>query len=192
MNRFVILSGCSGGGKSTLIEALRRRGHRVVEEPGRRIIAAERARGGRALPWVDLAAFLDRAIAMALADRAAAAAGTGLVFFDRGLVDALVARAHCAGETAFAAEGAGAARGGSGEWAALARAHPSNRAVFFVPPWPGIFRTDGDRRHGLAEAVAEYDRLAAAYPALGHTLHVLPKVPVETRADHVLAILGAG
>jgi len=32
-DRFVVLSGCSGGGKSTLLAELARRGHSVVEEP---------------------------------------------------------------------------------------------------------------------------------------------------------------
>ncbi|WP_430985828.1 AAA family ATPase, partial [Escherichia coli] len=64
----VVISGCSGGGKSTLLAELKARGHAVVEEPGRRIIAEETARGGLALPWVDLAAFLHRAIEMALSD----------------------------------------------------------------------------------------------------------------------------
>jgi hypothetical protein len=35
MNRFVVISGCSGGGKSTLLAELARRGQAVVEEPGR-------------------------------------------------------------------------------------------------------------------------------------------------------------
>jgi predicted ATPase len=30
---FVVISGCSGGGKSTLLSELQRRGHAVVEEP---------------------------------------------------------------------------------------------------------------------------------------------------------------
>ena len=42
-DRFVIISGCSGGGKSTLLAELARRGYRVVEEPGRRIVAEELA-----------------------------------------------------------------------------------------------------------------------------------------------------
>jgi hypothetical protein len=33
---FVLITGCSGGGKSTLLAELRARGHPVVEEPGRR------------------------------------------------------------------------------------------------------------------------------------------------------------
>jgi predicted ATPase len=47
MNRFVVISGCSGGGKSTLLAELGRRGHAVVEEPGRRI-ACSRAEGIKA------------------------------------------------------------------------------------------------------------------------------------------------
>src|SRR5687768_4886086 len=81
MNRFVVVSGCSGGGKSTLLAELGRRGHDVVEEPGRRIVKKELESGGRALPWVDGPAFARRAVAMALADRAAAEARPGWVFF---------------------------------------------------------------------------------------------------------------
>ena len=68
-DRFVVLSGCSGGGKSTLLAELRRRGHATVDEPGRRIVKEESADGGTALPWIDLTAFARRAIEVALADR---------------------------------------------------------------------------------------------------------------------------
>ena len=88
MNRFVVISGCSGGGKSTLLAELARRGHAVVEEPGRRIVAEEMRTGGSALPWVDAAAFARRAVAMALADRASVPDTGSWVFFDRGLIDA--------------------------------------------------------------------------------------------------------
>jgi predicted ATPase len=65
MEQFVVISGCSGGGKSTLLAELGRRGHSIVEEPGRRIIKQELQDGGAALPWIDAAAFARRAIAMA-------------------------------------------------------------------------------------------------------------------------------
>ena len=70
--KFVLITGCSGGGKSTLLAELHARGWPVVEEPGRRIVKHELETGGRALPWVDPVAFLHRAIEMALADRQAA------------------------------------------------------------------------------------------------------------------------
>jgi predicted ATPase len=68
MDRFIILSGCSGGGKSTLLAELARRGFATVEEPGRRIVIEETRNGGTALPWIDIEAFARRAIAMALED----------------------------------------------------------------------------------------------------------------------------
>lgn len=41
VNRFVVISGCSSGGKSTLLAELGRRGYAVVDEPGRRIVKDE-------------------------------------------------------------------------------------------------------------------------------------------------------
>ena len=171
MDRFVTISGCSAGGKSTLLAELARRGHAVVEEPGRRIVREEQAGDGRALPWVDGAAFARRAIAMALDDLEKAAALPGIVFFDRGLVDAAAALEHLTGEPAIER---------------IARPHPTNRRVFMAPPWPEIFASDPERRHGFDEAVAEYERLLGAYASLGCELVILPKVPVAERAAFVL------
>ena len=175
MDRFVILSGCSGGGKSTLLEALRLHGHHVVEEPGRRIVMEELNSGGSALPWVDTTAFVRRAIDMSLADREAAAALPGIVFFDRGLIDAASALEHLTGEPALTSYG---------------QLHRYNKHVFLTPPWPEIYVDDRERRHDLSEAIAEYERLSVDYPALGYEIHILPKVGVADRADFVHSILG--
>ena len=43
--------------------------------------------------------------------------------------------------------------------------------------------------HGFDAAVAEYERLVAAYPALGYEITVLPKVGVAERAELILRIL---
>ncbi|NDW06615.1 AAA family ATPase [Jiella pacifica] len=174
MADFVILSGCSGGGKTTLLAELARRGHRVVEEPGRRIVAEERQGDGSALPWIDLAAFARRAIAMARSDCDMASALDGVVFFDRGLIDAAAALEHATGENCLSG---------------VADARRFHRRVFMTPPWPEIFAGDEERRHGLPDAVAEYERLLVAYSGLGYRIDVLPKTSVPERADHVLSVL---
>jgi predicted ATPase len=156
-----------------LLAELRRRGHGVIEEPGRRIVAEELAGGGSALPWEDAVAFARRAIEMALADRAGAAA-SGWVFFDRGLIDAAVALEHLTRKPVVKI---------------LGRDHRYHRRVFLAPPWAEIYVPDPERRHGLDEAIAEYDRLAAAYPALGYEGVELPKTSIEARADFVEAAL---
>jgi len=171
VNRFVIISGCSGGGKSTLLAELARRGHSVVEEPGRRIIDEQAAMDGSALPWIDLCAFARRAVAMALHDRAAAARMPGPVFFDRGLIDAAVALEHAGGLPAVDV---------------LCRVHRYHPLVFLTPPWPEIFVQDDGRRHGMADARAEYRRLVAACRLLGYRPFILPRLPVAARADILL------
>lgn len=107
MDNFVIVTGCSGGGKSTLLQALHARGFATVEEPGRRIVRHQQAVGGRALPWIDLKAFAEEAVRLGQDDRNRMAGHDGWVFFDRSLVDAASALAlppgilqqsrHCGG-----------------------------------------------------------------------------------------------
>ncbi|GGE28693.1 ATPase [Primorskyibacter flagellatus] len=167
------MSGCSGGGKSTLLAELVARGYRTVAEPGRRIVTEELKGSGASLPWADPEAFARRAVEMALADRAALEPD-GDIFFDRGLIDAAAALEHSAGvpvERTLAGQ---------------ARFH---QQVFLVPPWPEIYETDPDRRHGYDAAVDEHDRLLAVYERLGYTAVLLPKTGVAARADFVLSRL---
>ena len=174
MNRFVMISGCSGGGKSTLLAELARRGYSIVEEPGRRIVREEIDRGGSALPWVDEAAFLHRALAMSVADQISAGTQEGWVFFDRGLVDAAAGIQHLTGEPVQTS---------------LGQTHRYHKRVFMTPPWPEIYFTDPERRHGLDSAVAEYLRLLEIYPSLNYEVSIVPKIGVRERADFVLKAL---
>lgn len=174
MENFVVISGCSGGGKSTLLDELAQRGHAIVPEPGRRIVAEEMKGDGRALPWVDLGAFAERAVAMALADREAMRNTPGWVFFDRSLVDAVAALEHASGAPALCG---------------LKTGHRYHQRVFLTPPWPEIYRQDEERQHGLETAIAEYDRLLAAYKALGYDAVILPRIAVEDRATFILGQL---
>ncbi len=170
----MVVTGCSGGGKSTLLVELRRRGHAVVEEPGRRVVREELARSGSALPWRDLTAFARRTIDLAMADRESARPGGAWTFFDRGVVDAASALEHATGEPLVRT---------------LGGAHRYHPKVFFAPPWPDIYASDPERRHGFEAARAEAERLWADYAVLGYELVVLPKVEVARRADFLLSHL---
>ena len=175
MGRFTIISGCSGGGKSTLLAELARHGFAAVAEPGRRVVREELASGGDALPWIDAVAFVRRIVAMAQADFEAVRTLPGPAFFDRGLIDAAVALEHLTGEAVLID---------------LAPRYRYASPVFLAPPWPELFASDAERRHDFASAVAEYDRLAAAYPALGYDVITLPKVSVAERVVFILERVG--
>jgi predicted ATPase len=170
VERFVVISGCSGGGKSTLLAELARRGYGVVEEPGRRIVREELAGNGACLRWIDGAAFARRASTVALADWVDAHQMQGWVFFDRGLIDAASAHPHLTGEPALN----------------RIRQHPYHRCAFFTPPWSEIYANDSERQHDLHKAVVEYHRLSTDYPSLGDEVVTLPKVGIAERAHFIL------
>ena len=174
MHKFVVISGCSSGGKSTLLAELSRRGYNVVEEPGRRLVNEKAMSQGVALPWVDMSEFLRRCIAIALADRASVGSPCDWVFFDRSLVDAAASLQYLTGESALAM---------------LGQAYRYHHRVFLTPPWPEIYVTDTERRHDQTAALAEYSRLLKAYPSLGYEVSILPKVSVAERADFILEML---
>lgn len=162
----VMLSGCSGGGKSTLLFELAERGHAVVAEAALRVLREEQQGEGRALPWVDAMAFGRRALTMSIADHEAA---HGLTFFDRGVVDAGVVIT---------------ARGGS---LPVEVSHYRYDHVFLAPPWPEIYEVNEDRRHSFEKAVRDYERIQSAYLNAGYEPIVLPRDNVTARADFVLA-----
>lgn len=168
---FVVILGCSGGGKSTLLSELAQRGYGVVAEPGRRIIAEARAGKGNTLPWVDPAAFARRALEMSIDDFEAA---RGLTFFDRGIVDAAVA---------IAASG--------GDYPAAAIADLRYDRLFLAPPWPAIYVNDEDRRHSLQKALLDYGRVRQAYLAADYVPAMLSRESVAARADFIIDALKA-
>jgi len=175
--RAVVITGCSGGGKSTLLAELARRGHRVFPEPGRQIVREQDWIGGDALPWSEPLKFAELVLSRGLHQRIAAAAEDGLAFFDRSIVEPL----------------SGLERLGLPVPGHLRRAVELcryDRTVFVAPPWPEIFRRDAERRHGLDEALEDYEPLLASYSGLGYRLVELPKTDVGARADFVLAQLG--
>ncbi|AHD10866.1 AAA family ATPase [Phaeobacter gallaeciensis] len=173
--RHVILSGCSGGGKSTLLTELSGRGFETVPEPGLRIVAQEMDSAGGALPWVNMEAFARCALQLARADRQRVATAKDWVFFDRGLVDAALALEHVCGLSVATT---------------LDPAERYYDVVFLTPPWPEIYRQTAARRHSYAQALEEYTRLRSGYQTLGYDIVILPKTDVVARADFIVGRLG--
>lgn len=172
--KFILITGCSGGGKSTLIRMLDEKGFHTVPEPGRRIVADEMKHNGKALPWIDLRAFALRAVDMAREDLQKLPASDYPVFFDRGLIDAAVA-------LQFA--------GGASYSETLGEDKQYSQRVFLAPPWPEIFHQDDERKHNFSAAEEEYYRIKDALEELNYDICLLPKISVEQRVEFVLRSL---
>ncbi|HEY9472786.1 MAG TPA: AAA family ATPase [Mycobacteriales bacterium] len=171
--RFVVITGGPGSGKSTLIDALCDAGHPVVGEAGRTIIQHQSAIGGHALPWLDPELYAEMILSWEIRSYHQAMREPGVVSFDRGVTDVV------------------------GSYLLLGRPVPAHvmtaaetfryhRRVFVAPPWPEIYRNDRERRQDHDEAVRTHDAMVRAYIQLGYELVTLPRTDVRTRVEFVL------
>ena len=174
-DRLVVVSGCSSGGKSTLLAAMHQRGYPIMPEPGRQIVKEQQLIGGTALPWQDSVEFCRMCLVRGMYFFNTATPTDKPVLFDRSIVDA--ARALI--------------RQGINDdsiQSAITR-YRYAQTVFLVPPWPELFVTDAERRNTFAAAEAEYADLLAAYANYGYDVVIIPKASVDDRADFLIHAL---
>jgi predicted ATPase len=173
-DRAFVLSGCSGGGKSTLLAGLAAHGFAVAEEAGRQIVKEQMHFGGPALPSDNPVLFVELLASRAIHQWVTAARVEGTTVFDRSIIDGISFLEHLGLEVP----------------AHLARAGERiryNPVVLMVPPWPALFTLDAERRHGFDEAAAQYETLIRTYERFGYQPVPLPTCDIETRIGIVLS-----
>jgi predicted ATPase len=176
-DRFFVLTGGPGSGKSTLIDALERAGYARSLEAGRGVIQDQVSIGGQALPWDDRILFSELMLSWEMRSYRMAQGSAGPVFCDRGVVDVL-GYLRLVGHQA------------PDHMRKAAQTFRYNRRVFIAPPWKEIFQPDRERKQDFNEAVRTYDALAATYNEHGYELVELPRLPIEQRVRFVLNNVG--
>ena len=177
-DRFFVITGGPGSGKSSLLDALQSHGYQRSVEAGRAIIQQQLAIGGRALPWDDRLLFAELMLSWEIRSYEMARQSSGIVFFDRGVPD-------IAGYLRLIHQPVPAQVQKAIE---AFRYHPQ---VFIAPPWRDIFTQDAERKQDFDEAVRTYDALAATYNEHGYELLELPRASVAERVNFVLGKIGA-
>lgn len=172
----IAVTGGPGAGKTSVLECLAERGYTIVREVARDIIAARKARGlsPRPPPTEFALAILERE----LAQYHSVAGARGLVFFDRGIVDALGMLAELDVLSVDQRD------------AYLAQ-YPYRPTAFILPPWRAIYHTDSERDQSYADAVHVYASLRDWYRRCGYALVEVPAGTVEERATFMLQSLDA-
>lgn len=174
--RFYIVTGGPGSGKSMLIDALAADGLAHIPEAGRAIIQDQVVIGGDALPWADQGAFAALMLSWEMRSFRLAADLEGPVIFDRGLPDVIGYLRLC-----------GLPVPSSFMRAAELRRYAKH--VFMAPHWPAIFAEDAERKQSLAEAEATSDMMAEVYAEFGYELLPLPLSTVADRVSFVRATI---
>lgn len=175
--RFYVLTGGPGSGKTAVIEALHQAGYTRTVEAGRGIIQDQMAIGGRALPWQDPAFFAELMLSWEMRSYHMAEQSTGPVVFDRGVVDVV-------GYLRLISQPV------PRHMQKAAESFRYNRTVFIAPPWAEIFVQDRERKQDFDDAVRTYEAMVAAYTERGYELTELPRVSVEQRMRFVLQSIG--
>lgn len=169
-HHFHVITGASGGGKSTLVAALSDLGYSMVPEAALAIMREQLECDGKILPSVDRAAFLEAVLARSIQDYETAQSLKGPVFFDRGIPEWVRYLDASAKPNAIPAT-------------------PLRYAstVFVAEPWPEIYVRDHYRQHSFEQAARSFETTISAYIEAGYKMCVLPKVSVRERVEFILA-----
>jgi len=171
-DRFVVVTGGPGSGKTALLGRLQEAGFATTGEAGRGVIQEQVVIGGQALPWADRTLFAELMLSWEMRSYRAAQRHEDVVVFDRGVPDVVGYLRLC--KLAVPAH-----------VSAAAETYCYNRRVFIAPPWPKIFEQDDERKQDLEEAEQTYRAMVNIYTRLGYELLTLPKVDIEGRAQFV-------
>ncbi len=170
----VIVTGGPGAGKTTLLAELAARGYETVDESARAIIAERLARG--ASPRPDPGAFAREILRRDIEKYLSRPHTSGWVFFDRSLIEALGMLHKASPLPAI-------------ELTSMLATYPFHRTVFVLPPWEAIYANDAERDQSFSEAVDVHTKVVEWYRSCGYELNEVPRVPVGSRAEHVLRTL---
>jgi len=177
-DRFFIITGGPGVGKTTLLQELQKRHFTCIPEIARQIIKAEVDTNGDALPWKNKELYLqkmfDRSVESYLSVNVN---NNSLIFFDRGIPDSLTYAEIIGYKNIEAMEN-------------IARQYRYNPHVFYLFPWRDIYETDDERKQSWEEAVLTSELNAEIYRRFNYTLIAVPNHSPEKRADFILEWIG--
>lgn len=170
---FYVFTGGPGSGKTTILEALRKKGFQIVEEVGRQIIQEQVSMDGMALPWRDKEKFRDLMLSRSIDTYTQVSEQEKSVFFDRG-IPGLIGYSKLEGLKV------------SSHLEEAVQNFRYNQKIFVTPPWREIYQNDRERKQTYEVAVATYEAVTAAYLANGYEIVEIPRNSVEERVEFVL------
>lgn len=176
MKKLIVISGCSGGGKSTLLTELKKSGYSVVPEVGREIVQEQIQNNGNITPWENPIAFCELAIQRSIENYRRAAKYNETIFFDRCFLDGISYY-----QTLNVDD--------HKKYDNLINELRFYPTVLMTPPWPEIYRQDDERKHTFEEAVMEYERLIKFYPKCGYEVIEIPGTGLEERLQFIISII---
>lgn len=181
MNKLIILSGCSGGGKSTLLYELERLGYSVIPEVGREVYR-QRLKVKKDFTAQDYLNICEEIIERSIDDYKKAqkikSPKAQSIFFDRSFLECISYYQNLKIED-------------SHKYDYLITDLRYFPTIFMTPPWKEIHHQDDERLHSFENAVADYERYRESFSQYGYRILELPKVSVKERVDFMISWIGS-
>jgi predicted ATPase len=173
----IVFTGGPGVGKTTLLLALQARGYTIVGDSARTIIQDRRKHG--LSPRPNAYEFAQEVLRIDVANYARHAATSGLVFFERSVLDALGMLNQVAPLS-------------DSELSAWLSKYQYSSKVFVFPPWEAIYANDAERDHTFEHVQTVHRSVQEWYRRCQYELLEVPKCPVSERCPYVLQALESG
>ncbi len=171
---FFIFTGGPGVGKSTTLEALKKRGYQTFPESARSLMRGANRGLHDAHPKKNLLAFRDRILEKDIEFyKKAQLEPQKIAFFDRAIIDIIAFDIYRKTPHSQKIED-------------LATKLVYNNKVFFFPPWEEIFSKDPEREETFEESILASNHVKNIYYKFGYELLEVPKGSVDSRADWIL------
>lgn len=169
----IVITGGPGSGKTSVINALAKKGYTCFEEISRQVILDARKEGVEQLFLTDPLNFSERVLKQRITQyNTAIKSDKAIVFLDRGILD-VQAYMDFKGDNypKFFRE--------------ACKNHKYD-AVFILPPWDTIFTTDNERYESFEEATQIHHALVKTYTTYNYNLNEVPFGTIEARANHII------
>ncbi|WP_179352217.1 AAA family ATPase [Winogradskyella vidalii] len=172
----VVIAGGPGSGKTTIINALKKRDFICYDEISRQITLQARKDGVEQMFLTEPLLFSEKLLEGRTQQFLNAEKETkSTVFLDRGLPD-VIAYMDYIGDTY------------PDHFVKTCEAHKYD-VIFVLAPWQEIFTSDSERYENFEEAIEIHKHLLTTYQRFGYQLIDVPFGSVKTRTDFVLEFL---
>ena len=171
--RKIVITGGPGTGKTSLIKALEDHGYHCLHEISRQVTLDAQKKGFEQLFLSEPLLFSEMLLEGRINQhREAGEYNSEVVFIDRGVPDVVAYMDYFGNEYP----------------SLFTEACQDYRydAVFLLPSWKEIYKSDNERYESYEQAVSIHDHLEETYKRSGYEPIEVPKVPVEERFSFIL------
>ena len=167
-----IISGAPGTGKTTIINALKKKDQYCAEEISLELIDKQISIGGNILPCKNQIAFENK-IAQKRYKQYLDSPENCICFFDRSSIDCIAYLNDNKLES-------------TSQINQIIKNCIFNKTVFYTPIWEEIYKNDSERQESFDQSIKIDKHLKDSYIKFGYVLIEIPKLSVEERVKFIL------